>query len=334
MPRFKDEKNPALNEFRRINAEVVRRRKKKYANQESLIPRTPVGQDPRDLALYEGFIARLSALYTAVNEIFTTLTLQNLTGGRDVIIDRFVATSVNAGRLTRDLKDYFFRKMSRSLNRFSPAEVESSATYTNNIQQLELGITGMLNEMEGRARGRAREFVLNIMATLGQNYKDELDELIGFIIDGINSYSQPGISLGATPTLEIGAGFTGAPHIRVNRRRSGGQSQIHFAEKVISTHRPFNALPFSRLNDQVRAPITTMPYPRPIDIRRSVEEIPDARFFRKIGGAELYSHEPVMKGGQGVASRVGLQFGFPQFLNGPYPPRNTQDLKDLPRRFL
>jgi hypothetical protein len=320
MPRFYDEANPALNSFRRINAEVVRRRKKKYANQ--ALPVAPQGvQDPKDLALYEGFNARITALYTAVNEIFNILTLQNLTGGRDVVIDRFVASSVNAGKLTQDLKDYYFRKMNRNFNRFTPDEVDSANTYTGGVGQLLIGIIGMLNEMHGRARGGApRNFVENIQETIRSNFATELGELLDLLNDGITTYRQSGEA-----PQPAGAG-------RKRIIKCGGQSQTHTMEKYNAIHPPFNALPFPRLNDQTRPPITTLPYPLPID--RRIGEIPDARFFRKIGGAELYSHEPVMKGGQGVASRVGLQFGNPFTSLGPHPPRNTQDLKNLPRRFL
>jgi len=321
MPRFYDEENPALNSFRRINAEVVKRRKKKYAIQAQSL--TPQGiQDPKDLALYEGFIARISAVFTAGAEIFEILSLQNLTGGRDVVIDRFVATSVNAGRLTRDLQDYYFRKMNRNFNRFTPEEVETASNYTNGLQQQLTGITGMLNEMLARARGgRPRNFIREIQETIRGNFGEELNNLTNILQDGIETYKQSGVAV-----QPAGAG-------RKRVIKCGGQSQIHQVEKFNASHPKFNTLPFPRLNDQMRPPITTLPFPKP-SVDRSVVEIPDARFFRKIGGAELYSHEPVLKGGQGVASRKGMQFGFPQFLLGPHPPRNTQDLKDLPRRFL
>jgi len=320
MPRFYDEANPALNSFRRINAEVVKRRKKKYANQEA-VSRPQGIQDPKDLALFEGFNARISAVYTAVEEIFSILTLQNLRGGADVVIDRFVASSVNAGKLSRDLQDYYFRKMNRNFNKFTPSEVESSATFTTGTQGLLEGIIGMLDDMYRRARGRApRDFIDNIREVIRSNFGSELETTLELITDGINTYRQSGVA-----PQPAGAG-------RKRVIKCGGQSQMHTIEKFRSSHPPFNALPFPRLNDQTRPPITTLPFPRPID--RSVGEIPDARFFRKIGGAELYSHEPVMKGGQGVASRVGMQFGNPFTKLGPFPPRNTQDLKDLPRRFL
>ena len=320
MPRFYDEANPALNSFRRINAEVVKRRKKKYANQEA-VSRPQGIQDPKDLALYEGFTARISAVYTAVTEIYNTLALQNLRGGRDVVIDRFVATSVNAGKLTRELQDYYFRKMNRSFNKFTPSEVDSCAKYATETHGELMNINEQLDDMSARARGRILAFVNEIEETIDRNFGNELDELLDLITDGLLAYRQ-GLSGVGQPA---GAG-------RKRVIKCGGQSQMHTIEKFRSSHPPFNALPFPRLNDQTRPPITTLPFPRPID--RSVGEIPDARFFRKIGGAELYSHEPVMKGGQGVASRVGMQFGNPFTKLGPFPPRNTQDLKDLPRRFL
>lgn len=39
-------------------------------------------------------------------------------------------------------------------------------------------------------------------------------------------------------------------------------------------------------------------------------------------------------GGSGVAGRTGMQFGFPGFLISSFPPRDTMDLQDLPRRFV
>jgi hypothetical protein len=320
MPRFYDEANPALNSFRRINAEVVKRRKKKYANQDA-VSRPQGIQDPKDLALYEGFTARISAVYTAVTEIYNTLALQNLRGGRDVVIDRFVATSVSAGRLVRELQDFYFRKMNRSFNRFTPSEVDSSAKYTTETHGELMNINEQLDNMSARARGRILEFVNEIEETIDRNFGNELDELLDLITDGLISYKQ-GISGVGQPE---GAG-------RKRVIKCGGRTQLHNAENYIASHPIFNTLPFPRLNDQMRPPITTLPFPRP-NIDRRIGEIPDARFFRKIGGAELYSHEPVLKGGA-TAYRTGLNFGNPFTDLGPHPPRNTQDLKNLPRRFL
>jgi hypothetical protein len=325
MPRFYDEANPALNSFRKINAEVVKRRKKKYANQaQALVPQGV--QDPKDLALYEGFTARISSVYTAVTEIYNTLALQNLRGGRDVVIDRFVASSVNAGKLTRELQDYYFRKMNRSFNKFTPSEVDSCAKYATETHGELININEQLDDMSARARGRILEFVNEIEETIDRNFGNDLDDLLELITDGLISYKQ-GLGGEGQP---MGAG-------RKKVIKCGGQSQTHTAEKYLASNHQFNALPFPRLNDQLRPPITTLPFPKPIGMPNpfhNITEIPDARFFRKIGGAELYSHEPVMKGGQGVAYRVGLQFSNPFTKLGPYPPRNTQDLKDLPRRFL
>jgi hypothetical protein len=324
MPRFYDEANPALNSFRRINAEVVRRRKKKYANQaQALVPQGV--QDPKDLALYEGFTARISSVYTAVTEIYNTLALQNLRGGRDVVIDRFVATSVNAGKLTRELQDYYFRKMNRSFNKFTTSEVDSCAKYTTETHGELMNINEQIDDMAGRARGRTLEFVNEIEETIDRNFGNDLDELLDLITDGLIAYKQ-GLSGVGQPA---GAG-------RKRVIKCGGQSQMHTQEKFNTTHSGWNAFPFGRLNDQTRPDPhrILLPVDPTMNPRVRVPEIPDARFFRKIGGAELYSHEPVMKGGQGVASRVGLQFGNPFTKLGPYPPRNTQDLKDLPRRFL
>lgn len=317
MPRFYDEANPALNSFRKVNAEVVKRRKKKYANQaQALVPQGV--QDPRDVALYEGFIARISVVYSAVTEIYNTLALQGLKGGADVVIDRFVSTSVNAGRLTRELKDFYFRKMNRSFNRFTPAEVDTCAQYTTETHAELMNINETVDDMSGRARGKTLSFVNRIEETLDRNFGNELDDLLTLIGDGLIAYKQGISGMGGTEPVEIGAG----------RRRvikCGGKSQTHMMEK-------FNALPFSRLNDQMRIlPHQPIGLPNPF---YKTPEIPDSKYFKMIGGAELYSQEPVLKGGQGVASRKGLQFGNPFTGLGPYPPRNTQDLKDLPRRFL
>jgi hypothetical protein len=230
---------------------------------------------------------------------------------------------VNAGKLSRDLQDYYFRKMNRNFNKFTPSEVDQSSTFTTGTQELLRGIIGMIDDMYRRARGGApRNFIDNIREVIRSNFGEELETTLELITDGINTYRQSGVA-----PQPAGAG-------RKKVIKCGGQSQTHTIEKFRSSHPSFNLLPFPRLNDQL---ITTLPYPKPIGLPNpfhNIQEIPDARFFRKIGGAELYSHEPVMKGGQGVASRRGMQFGFPNFLLGPYPPRNTQDLKDLPRRFL
>lgn len=311
MPRFYDEANPALNSFRKVNAEVVKRRKKSVKGEAVLRPQGV--QDPKDLALFEGFTARISAVYTAVTEIYNTLALQNLRGGRDVVIDRFVATSVNAGKLTRDLKDFYFRKMNRSFNRLTPAEVDTSAQYITETHGELMKINEQIDDMSARARGGILVFVNEIEETLDRNFGNELDELLDLITDGLIAYKQ-GLSGAGQP---VGAG-------RKRVIKCGGDHTVEHSLKQI-----INANPYPRLNEPIRTfPITTMPI-KPISIR----EIPDARFFRKIGGAELYSHEPVLKGG-GTAYRVGLNFGNPFTGLGQFPPRNTQDLEDLPRRFL
>jgi hypothetical protein len=317
MPRFYDEENPALNSFRKVNAEVVRRRKKKYAEQPQA--QAPVSGSP---AQFDDLRQRLVAIDVGMSDLNQTINLSSASTTPSTVIDRFVSTASNLSGQVSNTRDFVVRKLKRNLNSFSGDEVAEINGLVQSLQQKLSSSLATLQDRIANPRGqnwRARElFNQNVLGVL-QTFTTGLTELIQIIGDAVASYKQSGVGAGRKRVLKC-----------------GGQSQTHVLEKYLSTHPQINALPFPRLNDQLITPLY-QPIRKPIGLPNpfhTMPELPDARFFRKIGGAELYSHEPVMKGGQGVASRRGLQFGNPFTKLGPFPPRNTQDLKDLPRRFL
>lgn len=304
MPRFYDEANPALNSFRRINAEVVKRRKKKYQGETAA---TPVVSGAA--AQFDNLRQRLVAMQVGLTDLSQTIGLSASARSPATVIDRFVSTASNLSGQVSNTRDFFVRQMKRSVNGFSSDEVAEILELTRSLNR---DLMSSLTTLEDRAenpRGRqaSRDFAsssLNVLETFARS----LNELLNMIADAVASYKQSGVGAGRKRIIKCGGDHTIGHSIR----------------------QMINANPYPRLNEPIRTiPRITMPV-RPISIR----EIPDARFFRKIGGAELYSQEPVLKGGTAVASRVGLQFGNPFTGLGPFPPRNTQDLKDLPRRFL
>lgn len=314
MPRFYDEKNPALNSFRKINAEVTRRRKAKYTDQEAKqAQQTSSGES------YDDLRQRLVAIDVGMSDLLETIRLSENATSPTTVIDRFVSTASNLSGLVSNTRDFAVRKLKRNLNTFSSDEITDTNLMVQTISQKLTSAMAILQERIDNPRGqnwRARELFNQRTLDVLRNFTTGLTDLVRILMDAVASYRQSGVGGGRKRVIKC-----------------GGQSQTHVAEKYNSARSPFNALPFSRLNDQLLHPPTFLPLPRP-NIGRTIGDAPDARYFRKIGGAELYSQEPVLKGGQGVASRKGLQFGFPQFLIGQFPPRNTQDLKDLPRRFL
>jgi hypothetical protein len=307
MPRFYDEENPALNSFRKINAEVVRRRKNKYKDQEA-VQLAPVSTG----ATFDDLRQRLVTLDVGLSDLRETVKLSASARSPSTVIDRFVSIASNLSGLVSNTRDFVVRKLKRNLNNFSSEEVAEIGGMVRALSQKLTDATSTLQSRLESAPSRAlvnfNQESLNVLKL----FDTGLTDLLQMLGDAVASYKQSGVGAGRRRIIKC-----------------GGQSPSLDSF-------PFNALPFSRLNDQMRPDYNRIPrYTDPtIEPRVRMPEIPDARFFRKIGGAEIYSHESVLKGGQGVASRKGMQFGFPQFLLGAHPPRNTQDLKNLPRRFL
>lgn len=302
MPRFKDEENPALNSFRRINAEVVKRRKKKYALQEEA-PSTTRGETTGQ---FDNLRQRLVEMNVSLTDLSQTIKLSGSASSPSTVIDRFVSIASNLSGQVSNTRDFFVRQLKRSFNSFSDDEITEVASLIRSLREKLFVSIDTLQTRAVNPRGREalRTFAVNSIQVL-MSFAEQLNSLLNMMDDAVKSYKQSGVGAGRNRVIKC-----------------GGMHTLPF--------NPINALPFPRLNDQMY-PITTLPYPRqPI---RRIGEIPDARFFRKIGGAELYSQEPVLKGGA-TAYRTGLNFGNKFTDLGPYPPRNTQDLKDLPRRFL
>jgi len=304
MPRFYDEANPALNSFRKVNAEIVKRRKKKYQGETAATP--VVSGAP---AQFDNLRQRLVAMQVGLTDLSQTIGLSASARSPATVIDRFVSTASNLSGQVSNTRDFFVRQMKRNVNGFSSDEVAEILELTRSLNRdLMSSITTLEDRAENpRGRDASRTFAINSLNVL-ETFATQLNALLNMIADAVASYKQSGVGAGRKRIIKCG----------------GDHTIAHTIKQMI------NANPYPRLNEPIRTmPITTMPV-RPISIR----EIPDARFFRKIGGAELYSQEPVLKGGTAVAFREGLQFGNPFTGLGPFPPRNTQDLKDLPRRFL
>jgi len=299
MPRFYDEKNIALNSFRKINEEVVRRRKTKYEEKPApLVAKTP--------ELFDNLRERLEAIDVGVSDLRETIKLSGAATSPSTVIDRFVSTASNLSGKISNTRDFVVRKLKRDMNSFSSEEVSEIGVM---VKSLGVKLGDAVDTLQGRitnARGRNRlaiELFNQRALDVIQQFTSGLTELLQMLNDAVQSY-----------------------------KKSGG---MYGGSKY-----PITTMPVERVRMNLFPRLDDMMSPRPVDSVnpvipiRSIREIPDARFFRKIGGAELYSHEPVMKGGTAVAYRKGLQFGNPFTSLGQFPPRNTQDLTDLPRRFL
>ena len=282
MPRFYDEENPALNSFRKVNAEVVKRRKTKYKTKEPIAP--SVSGTPE---IFDNLRQRLVAIDVGLNELSETIRLSESARSPSTVIDRFVSLSSNLSGQVSNTRDFVVRKLKRNLNSLTSEEVAEIGTIVQSLSQKLDKSVSILQDRISTATSRARELFSERTLDVLQDFTSGLQELLQILGDSVASYRQSG----------VGAG-----------RRGGKYTTLPIR----------NRTPIGLAN-----PVYILP------------DMPDARYFRKIGGAELYSQEPVLKGGSPASYRVGLDKSANPYTHlGRLAPRNTHDLRDLPRRFL
>jgi len=197
MPRFLNETHPDINSFRRVNKEIVKRRRKKYSTFQT--PVMPTGAIEPVAPKYEEFKQKLVALNASMTDLRETVRLSATSTTPSTVIDRFVSTTTNIGGQVTNLTDYFTRQLNRNLNSFSDSEIQEIKVLNYKIQELLFESIVELQERIADRRGRnwrARELFNTRSLNLITNFAQPLGDLLGMINDAIRSYKQSGIGAG------------------------------------------------------------------------------------------------------------------------------------------